>query len=215
MLDVRRLRKGWRGGPLVLDGISLTVPAGALCVVEGANGAGKSTLVRIVAGLLEAEAGNVRVRGRDPAADRVAYQRDIGLAAAGNSGLYARLDTSGHLALAAGLSMLERPRRGPLIAAARERFGLAAFGARRVDRLSMGERQRLRLALAFLHEPGLVLLDEPLTSLDPAGRAVLESALADHLAAGRSALWVSPTGDTTGRRPDLRLTLASGRLSPS
>lgn len=208
-----RLRKQWPNGAQVLDGVSLALPAGHLCVVEGANGAGKSTLLRIIAGSLDADTGEVRVNGSTPA-DRTAYQREIGLVAAGSSGLYARLDTVGHLELAAGVALVPRARRRALVAAAVERFELGGFGRRRADRLSMGERQRVRLALGFLHEPGLVLLDEPLSSLDAAGHDLLARALADHLAAGRSALWVCPTYDARPR-PHLHLRLAGGRLSPA
>jgi ABC-2 type transport system ATP-binding protein len=200
VLEALRLHKQWPGGAQVLGGVSLVLPQGQLCVVEGANGAGKSTFVRVIAGILAPDAGEVRVRGR-------AF-------AAGDTGLYARLDVPGHLELACGLCLVPRARRRALIAQAVERFELGSFGRRRVDRLSTGQRQRLRLALGFLHEPSLVLLDEPHASLDPAGRTALDRALGAHLAAGRSALWVRP-GDDGGPRPHLRLRLSGGRLVPA
>lgn len=213
MLEVRRVRKRWGAAAPVLDGVSMTLPEGRLALIEGPNGAGKTTLLRIIAGLMDPEEGTVRIRGRDAARDRTGYQRELALVSAGSSALHARLDVRGHLRLAAGLGLVSRARTRRAIDRARERFELGAFGGQRVDRLSMGERQRLRLALAFLHEPGLVLLDEPLTSLDPRGRALLAGALRDHLADGGSILWVGPSGETPVIEPDLRMSLTAGRLT--
>ena len=215
MLEAFGLHKRWSDGSTVLAGVDLVIGEGELALVEGPNGAGKSTLIRIVAGLLDPDAGTVRVARIDPCQDRSGYQREIGLVSAGSSGLYARLDVVGHLRLTTGLGLMPRRRARQLVAEAIERFGLERYGRRRVDRLSMGERQRLRLAMGFVGEPGLVLLDEPLTSLDPDGRQVLAIALDDHLAAGRSALWVAPTGEDPARAPHLRAALTAGRLCAS
>jgi ABC-type multidrug transport system ATPase subunit len=95
------------------------------------------------------------------------------------------------------------------------RFALQDFATRRVDRLSMGQRQRLRLAMAFLHEPAVVLLDEPSTSLDLAGLETLGAVMDEHLQAGRSAVWMGPTGDTLPKSPDLHLALVGGSLAAS
>ena len=83
---------------------------------------------------------------------------------------------------------------------------------RRVDRLSLGQRQRVRLAGTFLHSPAVAMLDEPHTSLDPAGLEVLSSACDDMLSRGGSVIWCSPTPDEAKLRFDRGLVLEGGRL---
>ncbi len=89
------------------------------------------------------------------------------------------------------------------------RFALHELGSQRVDRLSMGQRQRVRLAAAFLHDPPLLLLDEPATSLDGRGIALLAEAVTAHLAEGRSAVWFGPTGTPLPVAPSLCLSLSN------
>jgi ABC-type multidrug transport system ATPase subunit len=212
-LDVRRVSKGWaRTGMSVLDEVSLALPRRTLAFVEGANGAGKTTLLRIIAGILEPESGDVRVCGNAVGEHRTEYHRQIGLVTAGNAGLYARLNVHQHLSFAIRIALVARPRRAELVDNAIRRFALADFAGRRVDRLSMGQRQRLRLAMAFLHEPAVVLLDEPSTSLDIEGVGILAGAIDEHLRGGGSALWMGPTGDVLPEPPDLHLALVDGRL---
>jgi ABC-type multidrug transport system ATPase subunit len=97
------------------------------------------------------------------------------------------------------------------------RFGLFELARRRLDRLSMGQRQRVRLAMAFLHEPLLLLLDEPWNSLDEEGERLLAASLIEVRNRGGSAICCTPTGLELGRsvpRADRRLRLEGGRLHP-
>jgi ABC-2 type transport system ATP-binding protein len=211
LLEIRGLTKRWpRAAAPVLHDLALDVPTGSLTVVEGANGAGKTTLLRIIAGLLLADAGAIRLAGVP--VGRTGYQRELGLASAGNAGLYARLNAVQHLSFAARIGLVPRQRRAQLIERALARFELSEFARRRVDRISMGQRQRLRLAMAFLHEPGVVLLDEPTTSLDPGGRALLGDAVTHQLAEGRAVLWCGPSAEPTGVGAERRLVLEAGAL---
>jgi ABC-type multidrug transport system ATPase subunit len=98
------------------------------------------------------------------------------------------------------------------VAGAIETFGLAPVCGRRVDRLSMGQRQRLRLALAFIHDPRLVLLDEPTTSLDEDGLTVLGKALDELTARDGSALVCLPSGWPEPPGIEARYVLAGGRI---
>jgi ABC-2 type transport system ATP-binding protein len=196
----------------VLAGVDLEVEPGVAVAVAGANGAGKTTLLRIVAGLLAPDAGRVRVCGLGLDEDRAGYQRALGFLPAGNSGLYGRLKAEHHLELWTRLALMPRGRRRAAIESAVAAFGLGPLCGRRVDRLSMGQRQRLRLALAFVHGPRLVLLDEPGTSLDDEGAAVLEGALSELKARGGSALVCVPSGWAQPLPVDRRYVLAGGRL---
>lgn len=196
----------------VLDGVSLSMPEGILMLIEGANGAGKTTLMRIIAGMLDPDGGEVRICDARPTEDRVSYQRQIGMVSAGNTGLYSRLNARQHLSFTARIQLVDRARRNLFVDKAVSAFALEAFVGRRVDRLSMGQRQRLRLAMAFLHQPAVVLLDEPATSLDAAGRSILETAISRHLDAGRSVVWLAPSGSAPPAVRSMRLTLVDGSL---
>ena len=179
--------------------------------VAGGNGAGKTTLLRLLAGLLDPDEGEVRLHGIDPRRDRRAYQRRIAYVSAGNAGLYARLTVERHLALWARLAFVPPEDRERRVAGVLRAFDLHGLRGRRVDRLSMGQRQRLRLGLAFLPDASLLLLDEPHTSLDEHGDAILAGALRARLAMGAAALWCSP-GAHTHLTPDEALVMRGGRL---
>ena len=160
--------------------------------------------MRIVAGMLEADARPRAARAASTHdADGTEYRRRLGVASAGNVGLYARLGVRAHLDFFARIAFVAPDRRDERVEAAMARFALHELGGQRVDRLSMGQRQRVRLAAAFLHEAPLVLLDEPATSLDERGTALLADAITAHLAGGRAAVWFGPSGTRPARRrPD-------------
>lgn len=210
-LRLRGVTKAWKKNS-ILTGLDLSVVPGTSIWVSGDNGAGKTTLLRIVAGLIEADDGEVSFDGLSPDADRRGYQRRVGFLSAGDRGLYARLTVRQNLDFWARLSFVPRRRCRGAVAAALRRFELQAMADSRADRLSLGQRQRVRLATAFLHSPSLVLLDEPVNSLDDGGVGLLTAALADLNAAGGSCIWCSPNrprveGVAHGYR------LADGRLT--
>jgi ABC-2 type transport system ATP-binding protein len=191
-LVVSGVTKSW-GERRVLRSVSLQVPPGVTAWVGGKNGVGKTTLLRIVAGLILAEEGDVTLDGLDPRRDRRRYQEEIGFLSAGDRGLYARLSVRQNLELWARLAFLRGAGARATIAAMIERFSLEDLAEARVDRLSLGQRQRVRLSMAFLHDPRLVMLDEPLNSLDEDGIALLCAALADLNSRGGAAIWCSPS----------------------
>jgi len=191
-LSLERIFKRW-GSRIVLDGTTLEVPAGSLTWLGGPNGVGKTTLLRIAAGLIAADEGTVALHGLDPVVDRRAYQLRLGFLSAGDRGLYARLTVTQNLTFWAGLALIPAAETASAIERGIARFGLEDMGGSRVDRLSMGQRQRVRLAMSFLHEPDVVLLDEPHTSLDDAGLELLGRALGDLVARSGSAVVCSPS----------------------
>lgn len=213
-LTVAGIVKTWaREGPPVLAGVDLELPPGEAVAISGANGAGKTTLLRIAAGLILPDAGTVTICGLDSERDRTAAQRRIGFLSAGNTGLYGRLKVEHHLEFAARLAFMPRREREAAIARVIEQFELGPFCGRRVDRTSMGQRQRLRLAMAFVHDPELVLLDEPATSLDEAGVTLVQAALDSLRSRGGSALLCVPTGWTQSVAIDRHYLLADGALA--
>jgi ABC-2 type transport system ATP-binding protein len=213
ILELEGLYHRWKGPkPPVLDDVSLTLRAGEVTWVGGRNGVGKTTLLRLAAGILLPQHGSVRIGELTPASKRGLYRRQIGFLSAGDRGLQARLRVAQQLDYWGRLAYVPRQRRAEMVAESLRRFGLEEFAARRVDRMSMGQRQRIRLALAFLHEPRVLLLDEPRNSLDDDGYALLNEQI--ELAARRAAtiLWCSPRGEDRVIECNASYTLAAGRL---
>jgi ABC-type multidrug transport system ATPase subunit len=213
-LSLVGVSKSWPGRDrAVLDDVSLTLQAGSAVRVGGANGAGKTTLLRIAAGLIRPEAGRIRLGVLDVEDDRTAFQRCVGFLSAASAGLYARLTVRDHLRLWSRLALLEGSARAASCERVLDALGLRPLADRRVDRLSMGQRQRVRLAGAFLHDPRVVMLDEPTTSLDDEGTGLLVAEVDRVRRAGGIALWCAPTTELgTSLDFDHRLVLRDAQL---
>jgi ABC-2 type transport system ATP-binding protein len=213
ILELADLYHRWKGPkPPVLDGVSLTLRAGEVTWIGGRNGAGKTTLLRLAAGILLAQRGDVRIGELTPRSSGARYRRQIGFLSAGDRGLQARLRVAQQLDYWGRLAYVPRERRAERVADSLRRFGLEEFATRRVDRMSMGQRQRIRLAMAFLHEPRVVLLDEPRNSLDDDGYRLLNEQIEDAAKRGATVLWCSPRGEDRVIECDASYTLSEGHL---
>jgi ABC-2 type transport system ATP-binding protein len=213
VLDLEGLYHKWKGPkPPVLDDVSLTLRAGDVTWVGGRNGAGKTTLLRLAAGILLPQRGSVRMGELTPASKRGLYRRQIGFLSAGDRSLQARMRVRQQLDYWARLAYVPRKRRPEMVASSLERFGLEEFAERRVDRMSMGQRQRIRLAMAFLHEPRVLLLDEPRNSLDDDGYLLLGEQIKRAADGGATVLWCSPRGEDRVLACDASFTLEDGHL---
>ena len=215
-LAIRSVTKRWRKDlPLVLDDVDLVLEQGTLTWVGGRNGAGKTTLLRIAAGLIEPEQGRAEVWGVSVRENRARYQTLVSFLPAGDRGLYARLTVRRQLEFWARISMVAPARVRQSVDRAIDEFDLGELADRRVDRMSMGQRQRLRIAMTFLPDPETVLLDEPLTSLDDEGAAVLMRAVRGLLERDGVVLWCSPSGERLELSVDARWLIDQGRLAPA
>ena len=161
--------------------IKLHVTPGSTVALLGRNGAGKTTLLRIVAGLSKPSQGDVRILGADVRLE--SSRRRIGVLGHGIS-LYDELSATENLMLFARLYDLDNPRKRAH--AWLERTGLERVRDGLVREFSRGMRQRLAVARAFLHEPELLLLDEPFTALDDRAIAVLQTLLSEAHSRGRT-----------------------------
>ena len=211
-LSARGIVRRW-GDREVLRGAALELAPGTRAFLGGHNGAGKTTLLRICAGLVAPHAGEVRLDHLDPVHDRRAFQSRLGYLPAGNGGLYARLTVRQNLDFWASLALLTGSRRTAAVDAAIEAFELDEMERSRVDRISMGQRQRVRLAMTFLHEPSVVLLDEPSTSLDDHALGLLGRALDAHRGRGGSAVWCAPAGGQAGIAADASFWVEDGLVA--
>jgi heme exporter protein A len=156
------------GERVALSGVSLSLPAGQTLVVFGPNGAGKSTLLRVLATLLRPHAGAVRILGEELPARGWAVRGRIGLLAH-EPLLYRELSARENLRYHARLHGVGAER----VAQVLEAVGMGARGDEPVRELSRGMVQRVAVARAVLHDPPVLLLDEPYANLDPAGRELV------------------------------------------
>ena len=179
MLELTDLRRRF-GAVVALDGVSFSVAAGQMLGFVGPNGAGKTTLMRIVLGVLAPDAGEVRWRGEVvdlQTRSRFGYMPE-------ERGLYPKMRVREQLHY---LARLHGRDDGWSRSAADhwiERLGLQARAGDRVEELSLGNQQRVQLGAALVHEPELLILDEPFSSLDPVGVDVLSGVLGERAQAG-------------------------------
>jgi ABC-2 type transport system ATP-binding protein len=148
----------------VLRGVDITVPAGAIYGFLGPNGAGKTTTLRLLLGLLRRQAGTIQVFGQTLEHHRLAILRRVGSSIESPS-LYGHLTAVENLEVWRRAFHCDRRR----IADVLDLVGLADTRAKRADQFSLGMKQRLAIAIALLHEPALLVLDEPTNGLDPHG----------------------------------------------
>jgi ABC-2 type transport system ATP-binding protein len=198
------------GGVRAVDAVDLRVPAGSIFGLLGPNGAGKTTTLRLVTGLARPTAGHVEIGGRPVRADDPATRREIGVLDQ-SPRFYGWMRGEELVAFAgrlAGLSPTDARRRSHEVL---ERVGLADAARRRIGGYSGGMRQRLGIAAALVAEPRLLVLDEPVSSLDPEGRRDLLALIAD-LRGSATVLFSTHVLDDVERICDRVGILADGHL---
>jgi ABC-2 type transport system ATP-binding protein len=172
VLRLEELRKKY-GETVALDGVSFDVGAGQMFGFVGPNGAGKTTLMRIVLGVLAADSGRVLWHGAPIDAEarrRIGYMPE-------ERGLYPKMRVRDQLVYMARLHGATETDAGAAADRWMERLGVAARADEAVEALSLGNQQRVQLGVALVHEPDLLVLDEPFSGLDPDGVDALSGAL--------------------------------------
>ena len=198
------------GATRALAGVTLTFRAGEVCSVEGPNGAGKSTLLLVLATLVKPTAGAVRYGDYKLPDDREDIRGAIGLV--GHEAMvYPDLTVRESLALMASLHDLPSP--DARIAEVLRAVSLADLADRPARTLSRGQLQRLALARAELHDPSLLLFDEPTTGLDAAATERLAQAVDRHRREGRVVVLVTHDLPFAARVADVRVTLERGKVA--
>ncbi len=187
----------------VLDGVDLHLAPGEITALLGVNGAGKTTLLRVLAGLALPSEGRVEVNGET---DRRAARAAVGYVGH-DTMLYGALSAEENLRFAARLYDVDPARAGALLEAAE----LDGVAGQRADSFSRGMRQRLALARAQVHEPAVLLLDEPFNALDTRSASGLEATLRGLRDAGTAICVVSHDLDRAARLADTAWVLRRGR----
>jgi ABC-2 type transport system ATP-binding protein len=208
-LEIRGLRKTF-DRPAV-DGLDLSIRAGEFYTLLGPNGAGKTTSLRIVAGLLKPDAGAVSIFGIDALAEPAAAKQIMAWLSE-EPMIYDKLTPLEYLEFIAGLwgvdaGQAER-RAHDLIGW----LGLESHAHERCEGFSKGMRQKVALAGALVHEPRLIILDEPLTGLDAGSARQVKQVLRDHVAAGCAIVMTTHILDVAERMADRIGIIAHGRL---
>ena len=170
------------GRPAV-DGLDLTVRQGELYALLGPNGAGKTTTLRMVAGLLTPDAGNVEIFGIDLAADPTGAKQNIAYLP-DDPMLYAKLKPTEYLEFVAGLWGIEAAEAEPRARRLLDWLDLSRHAHELTEGFSRGMKQKLALAGALIHAPQLLILDEPLTGLDAAAARLVKDLLLEHVRTG-------------------------------
>jgi ABC-2 type transport system ATP-binding protein len=205
-VEVSCLRKAF-GSFVAVDDVSFAVPAGQIVAFLGANGAGKTTTLRMILDIIKPDRGRIAVFGQTaaPPLHRIGYLPE-------ERGLYRRMraeDVIAYFAALKGLTLADGKTRARALLA---RFGLAEFARYRIEALSKGMAQKIGLLTALVHDPDLLILDEPFSGLDPLNQAGLEAELRTEVARGKSVIFSTHTLPHAERLADRVIIMDKGRM---
>lgn len=196
------------GDKIALDGVSFEVRPGELFGFVGSNGAGKTTTMRIALGVLAADAGEVRIDGRPVDLE---MRRNIGYMPE-ERGLYPKMKVGKQLAYLARLHGLSKTEATEAVQRWTERLGIAERLGDTVDALSLGNQQRVQLAAALVHDPKVLVLDEPFSGLDPVAVDVMSDVLVEKAKEGVPVVFSSHQLDLVQRLCDRVGIIGAGRM---
>jgi ABC-2 type transport system ATP-binding protein len=208
-LDVRGLCK--RFDRPAVDGLDLTIRKGEFYGLLGPNGAGKTTTLRMVAGLLKPDAGSIAVFGVDALADPVEAKR-ITAWVSDEPMIYDKLTPYEYLEFVAGLWSIDAREAERRANELLDWLGLSPHAHERCEGFSKGMRQKVALAGALVHDPMLIILDEPLTGLDAGSARQVKNVLRERVAAGGTVIMTTHILEVAERMADRIGVIAGGRL---
>lgn len=208
-LVTKELIRSFEGEPAV-GGLDLTVERGEIHAVVGLNGAGKTTLMRLLLGMLAPDSGRALVLGHDAESAPGSIWQQVGHLIE-TPFAYPELSVEANLAAAALLHGIDRHEVPRVVDRTIDEFDLGRWSSRRSRGLSLGNRQRLGIASALIHEPSIVILDEPSNALDPAGVVFIRELLTAYVQNGAAILISSHHLDELARVADRITVLHRGR----
>jgi linearmycin/streptolysin S transport system ATP-binding protein len=210
MLEIRGLRKAF-SGRVAVDGVSFAIGRGEIVGVLGPNGAGKTTTVSMITGLLKPDAGEVLVDGTPLGGDTDPRKRLLGLVPQ-ELALYDELSARENLLYFGGLQAVPRAELDRAIAASLALVGLSDRAGHKVATFSGGMKRRLNLAAGLLHDPQVLLLDEPTVGVDPQSRNAIFDNLEALRAAGKGLLYTTHYMEEAERLCDRIVVIDQGRV---
>ena len=210
MLEVRHVRKSF-GRLVAVDDVSFTVGPGSLVGLLGPNGAGKTTTVSLISGLIAPDGGSVLVNGEALSGDTNPLKRRIGLVPQ-DLALYDELTARDNLRFFGGLYDLSGRALEEAMASALSLVGLADRVRDRVKTFSGGMKRRLNLAASLLHDPDILLLDEPTVGVDPQSRNAIFDNLEELRRRGKALLYTTHYMEEAERLADRIVVIDHGRV---
>ena len=210
MIEVRDLERRF-GDVVAVDGVSFTAGDGRITGLLGPNGAGKTTTLRTLYGLLRPDAGHAAIDGIDAVADPLGVQRRIGVLPDAH-GLYVRLSVREHLRYVGELHGLAPPGIATSIDRLVERLDMGEIIDRRVEGFSTGERMKVAVGRALVHDPPNLLLDEPTRGLDVMSTRAMRDLIRQLRADGKCVLFSSHVMQEVSALCDEIVIVARGRV---
>src|SRR5580658_8497650 len=210
MLELRNLFKSYRGIPAVQD-VSFSVAPGEIVGLLGPNGAGKSTTVKMIIGMLRPNDGRVLFDGRDIRDDRIAFRRIIGYVPE-EAHLYSYLSGLEYLQLVGRLRGMEEEPLEAKATALLKLLSLESWRETPISSYSKGMRQRVLIAAALLHDPRLLIFDEPLSGLDVVSARLFKDLLELLASQGKAILYISHVLEVVEQVCNRVIVIAKGKL---
>ena len=205
-LELEAVRKSY-GDFTAVDGVSMAVPPGTIFGLLGPNGAGKTTAIRMIMDILAPDEGEIRFFGRRRTRDdlkRVGYLPE-------ERGLYRKMGVMEHLVFLAELRGVSRSDARDRTHGWLERLDIADWEEKKVEELSKGMQQKVQLVGTVLHEPEIIILDEPFSGLDPINQALFKDMLAEYKSQGRTILFSTHVMEQAEKLCDHICLISKGR----
>ncbi len=210
MLEVQHLYRSFRTIPAVED-VSFKIAPGEIVGFLGPNGAGKSTTVKIITGMLRSNEGKVLFEGRDTRDDMVAFRKVLGYVPE-EAQLYTYLSALEYLQLVGRLRGMREPVILEKASGLLELFNLQSSQHSPISSYSKGMRQKVLLSAAIMHDPKLLIFDEPLSGLDVVSSRLFKDLISSLAAQGKAVLYISHVLETVEQVCDRVIVIAKGRV---
>lgn len=211
MIEVKQLQKAF-GNVNALNGLSFSAPEGEITGLLGPNGAGKTTCLRTIYGLLQADSGEALIDGIDAKIAPLEARKRIGIFP-DKFGLYERLTAREQIAYFAALHGMQGSKQAEAVAHVIERLDMTAIADRRATGFSQGQRMKVALAQAIVHQPKHLILDEPSRGLDVMSTRILRDLLRELRQQGTSILFSSHVMQEVAALCDKVVVIAAGKVA--
>lgn len=211
MLEIKNLTKTFKKNTVV-NGISFTVKPGEIVGLLGENGAGKTTTLRMISTMLNISEGEAIINNYSASKDALKVRKEIGILFGGDIGLYDRLTARENIKYFADLYGMDKKEANESIDKLAKRFGMEDFIDKRVSKFSRGMKQKVSIARSIVHNPSVMLFDEPSTGLDVTAARTVQEFIMDCKKEGKTILFSSHSMREVEKLCDKVVIINKGRL---